>query len=317
MIALTGATGFVGQRIALALLDKQKSAVFLGRRAKPQSQIASNYYAADLSVQSIQEDWCKDVETLIHCAGTVSDWGSLDEMIQGNVALTENTLQSFPYLKKIIFISTSSVYDPFFTTGTYRETRPDPPHYLNAYAKTKRLAEKVVMRSHVSQKIILRPHAVYGVGDQKILPRLLESMRLGRFITIDHGRAPCTFTHVENLTAAVLNALEADVKGGEIFNIADEAILSVREVLTLICAYNNTPQKFWNIPKKLALPVSRLLETWYKIFRIKRPPLLTPYVVHQVADPCVLDVRKAKKYLGYAPQQTLKKSLPSILKSLE
>src|SRR5262249_40858282 len=144
---------------------------------------------------------------------------------------TRAALETFPRARRFVHISTSSVYDVRVANRGLREDAPLPPlhRYLNDYARTKRLAEHVV-RSSGRDTAILRPHAIYGVGDTILLLRLLRARRLGRLVATGSGRNHISLTHVENLARAVALALDPASPGGT-FNICDDETPTVDEIL--------------------------------------------------------------------------------------
>ena len=62
-----------------------------------------------------------------------------------------------------------------------KEDAPYPTRYLNEYASTKQQAEWVVRNNPQPNRVIVRPHIIYGPGDTTILPRLLKARKLDHF----------------------------------------------------------------------------------------------------------------------------------------
>ena len=55
--------------------------------------------------------------------------------------------------------------------------------------------------------MILRPKAIFGPGDQALLPRMVQAARQGRLPQIGDGRNLVDLTYVKNVVHALLLAL--------------------------------------------------------------------------------------------------------------
>src|SRR5262249_32594494 len=108
------------------------------------------------------------VDVVIHCAGAVAAWGPGAGFFRTNVEGMGHLLAAFPGVPRLIFISSASVYDPYRDQDGITEDAPAPAHFVSAYGKTKLLAERVLFASG-RPAVILRPRAVYGVGDTTLL----------------------------------------------------------------------------------------------------------------------------------------------------
>ncbi|MDQ7037168.1 MAG: NAD-dependent epimerase/dehydratase family protein [Anaerolineae bacterium] len=126
--------------------------------------------------------------------------------------------------------SSSSVYDPFAEKIRVSEDFSYGIHYLNAYSETKMLAEKIIINDNRTNKVILRPRAIYGEGDTTLLPRLLR-LHKGRFMLgIGDGNNEISITYICNFCHAVERVTQHDFDC-EIFNITDTETLTQRELL--------------------------------------------------------------------------------------
>jgi 2-alkyl-3-oxoalkanoate reductase len=300
VVAVTGATGFIGGHVIRRLAARGDRVIAFGRRAAPE--------LADLPGVTYRRWALPDelldtprVDAVVHCAGTVSDWGPESVFIRVNVEGTNAVLSAFAGAGRFVHLSTASVYDPRMAKRRVREDAPYPERYLNDYARTKMLAE-VVVREARPDAVILRPHAVYGPGENKLLPRLLEARWFGRQVALGDGRNRISVTHVDNLVHAVERAVDGSVSGT--FNIADAVEPTVDELLRQVLATAGLPARIVYIPTAVAWPLSTAVESLTRVLGQPRPPRLTRYVVAQFTQEYTLDITAAVERLGYRPVRT-------------
>lgn len=305
-IAITGSTGFVGGRLVTYLAERGYHVLAFGRKERPKSLPATaSYFRWDITQGSfgLPENVGK-IDAVIHCAGSVSEWGTHRDMYRTNVAGTQNVLHTFRQSRQFIHISTASVYDPAQPKSMLREDAPYAPRYLNEYSLTKQLAEVAVRESSHPNRVILRPHIIYGPGDTTLLPRLQRARRLGRFIAIGDGQNRLSLTYIDNLCLAVelvIHKLTVNPVGLEIFNITDSQTDRLDNILSAFIQAMGYREKLWHLDKKLANMLATGLQTSYRALHLPFAPLLTPYVVAQMASEYTLDISKARQMLGYTP----------------
>src|SRR5207248_9137858 len=164
-----------------------------------------------------------------------------------------------------------------------------------------RHAEQAVLGS-AHPWVILRPHAIYGPGETKLLPRLLAARRFGRLLAVGDGRNRISLTHVDNLVQVVERAIEPGSPTG-IFNVADSEAEPLGGLLrALLLAFGLAPRVVY-LPRVVAWPIAATMESAFRAIRAERPPLLIRYIVAQLASECVLDIRQAQNLLGYQPRR--------------
>ena len=102
-----------------------------------------------------------------------------------------------------------------------------------------------------------------------------------RIVVADDGLTLHHHGYTENIAHALLLALEQpDAAAGKIFNIADEEVLSVRQVVEIIAAALDHRFEIVSMPYDLAVPA--------------RPLLAQPLPTHRV-----LDLTRVRTDLGY------------------
>lgn len=191
-IAITGATGFVGQ----TLLDRAAQAgVDLRALArKPQAaRIGVEWVTGDLAAKPALAQLVTGAEAVIHVAGVVNtpDVAGFEE---GNVTGTLNVIEAAlaAGVPRFIFVSSLSAREP----------------ELSAYGASKARAEKLVMASGLDWTIV-RPPGVYGPRDADYF----EMFKLARWglMPVPPKDGHSSLIHVDDLARLLL----ALVPGGE------------------------------------------------------------------------------------------------------
>jgi len=301
-IGVTGATGFVGRRVVAALARCGARVQAYGRREYASSGDVS-YSSWDIAAGPLPV--APHVDALVHCAGVVTDWGPRAAFRACHVEGTRHVLASFAEPCPVVHVSTASVYDPRHPARPLREDAPLPRRHRNAYCETKADAERLVAAR--SRHVVLRPHAIYGPGDELLLPRLLDATLWGRQLAVGDGCNALSLTHVDNFVDGVLLAVTTLLRGAEggVFNIADENPVPLDALLRAVLAAVGRAPRILYLPRTPAYAAGALLEGAYALLGRKRGPRLTRYRVTQIASDFTLDLTRARTLLGYRPTRSV------------
>jgi nucleoside-diphosphate-sugar epimerase len=302
-IAVTGASGFVGGAVCRALSAAGHDVIGFGRRLAPSPGHlgAAAYRQWDLTGGPLADP--PDADAVVHCAGTVSDWGPRREFFAVNVDGTSNALATWPGAR-FVHVSTASVYDPRRPTVMATEDQAPAGRYLNAYGESKAQAERVVLAAVTNRPaIVLRPHAVYGPGDTTLLPRVLAAVRGRRLPAVGDGRQPISLTSIGNLVQACSLAVCGAVDRG-VFNVTDAAPVVLDDALRAILAARAITARPVYLPLAAVWPLATVVEGLYRLARSPRPPRLTRYAISHLAVERTLDITAAREALGYRPEPT-------------
>ena len=313
-ILITGATGFLGSRLVETMSTiKGLEILATGRTLKTQNiSKKSNlkYVLGNLEDTKFVDSLVKGVDTIIHTAALSSQMGNPKDFQRANVEATKHLLKAAKAnkIKKFIFISSPSVYFRFKHQLELKEsdTLPKP---VNSYAYSKREAEKLVQSSKIPY-IILRPRALIGRGDKVIMPRILRAHREGRLMRMGDETNRVDITPVSNVVDAIILALDADKKAvNQIYNISNGKPELLWPILDKLLSQLQLPRPTKQISLKLVLVVAKLMELHAKWINGYREPALTVYGVGTLTMSFGMDISKAKKLLGYHPNQSVQEAL--------
>ena len=318
-ILITGATGFLGRRTCEILGKEGYDIVGIGRNLSKIPQ-GITFVQADLTKPLPETVW-QGVEAVVHCAAKSSVWGTYSDFYQNNVAATQVLAgQALKYgVKRFIHISSTSVYFDSKNHKQITEDMPLPKHKANHYASTKFLAEQVIL--NLCKKglpaIILRPRAIFGVGDTALLPRLLKVNNNKFFPEFTSYGGPLTdITYVDNVVEGIVCALKApDSCNGQIYNITNGESILIQQTVKYLVGNLGYTYKGKRIPFKLAQIYAYLLEKLYQLFCAKEEPPFTVYSIGLIAKDQTFCIDKAKKELNYKPRISVAQGLDYVIKN--
>lgn len=319
MVAVTGATGFLGRHIVSQLENNNFRVLAFGRdesKGKKLESEKTKFIHVDITKKNDLEQNLKDVDTIIHSAAKSTAWGDYLSFYLPNVIGTRNVLEAAIKngVKRFIHISSTSVYFDFKDKHNIKENDPYAKKFSNNYALTKQEAELEVLKySDKIEIVILRPRGIIGEGDSAILPRIMKIANKGKFPLISAGRAIADITYVENVVDAILLAINSKKAAGEIFNISNDQPVTVHYLLERVFIAADINVKYIKISAFSIILLSRLLEGICKAFRLKEPPI-TSYTIGLLSYSQTLNINKAKDILGYKPKISIEDGIDRSVK---
>lgn len=310
-ILVTGAAGFLGGRTAKFLAQNFDDYQVIGtsRRANRAEEFAAHqveFVAGDLCHDSFCQSLTQNIDIVIHCAALSAPFGAYKLFYQSNYVATETLLNASikNRVSKFIFISTPSIYFNYADRFKVSENEELPKKMVNNYAKTKLLAENLVLRANNKgiQTIALRPRAIIGAEDTVIVPRVLEAYHKGKLKIVGDGKNRCDMTCVRNVIEAIICSINAPADAyGEAYNITDDDEVNFWEVLNYTLTELGLTPPSERVPKQIAMFAATILELKAYLFQEKKEPPLTRYGVGVLANHFTLAIAKATSKLSYRP----------------
>ncbi len=313
-ILVTGATGFLGARVVERLLNEHVEGriIAAGRQLKPHNHLSAptlEYKLGNLS----DRDYVKSLFTgqsirfVINCAGLSSPWGSFEAFYQANVLSVELLINEATKagVERFIHISSPAVYSDFTDKLQVKESDPIPEKKVNAYSETKWMSEEILRKSTVPW-ITIRPRVMIGRWDTVLMPRAIRAGREGNLMVIGDGKNLTDLTPVSNVVDAILLALDASPEAlYEDYNISSGDARHMWDLLRDGLSRLGIVLPDWKVPVWLAMGAAAIMEFWSKWFKNGQEPALTRYSVGSVSQSFTLDISKARRLLGYEPDQTV------------
>ena len=207
LVALTGATGFIGGHILNAIAERGFSARVLSRRKAHIFDVAPEPEIIHGALEDYDalERLCADADIVIHCAGLVKARNRA-EFEAGNGAATSRLVEIARKANVVRFVHISSL--------AAREPQ------LSDYAASKASAERAVQDGAGALNwTIIRPPAVYGPGDREFI----KAVGTARFGVLPAPASAGRFSiiHAEDLARAILDAAASETLNARTFEPDD------------------------------------------------------------------------------------------------
>jgi UDP-glucose 4-epimerase len=242
---VTGATGFIGQRLLVGLAANEGGVRILSRNPHPDYETV----VCDLQYEKVPDGSLDGVDTVFHLAGFTHDLRNAYEVehlyreinVNSSERLAELAIRSG--VKRFVFVSSVKA------GGSYIEGVPE-----GVYGKTKREAELKLLKlgrqsgMHLS---IVRSSLVYGLRVKGNLYLMRKGIEQGWFPPLPETSNCRSMIHVDDLVKALLLVAEDERANGEIFIATDGEPHSSREIYEAICHSLGKDHLRWSIPKFL------------------------------------------------------------------
>ncbi|MEZ4813659.1 MAG: NAD(P)-dependent oxidoreductase [Bdellovibrionota bacterium] len=311
-ILLTGASGFIGTRLAEALSQKHYVSCLL--RSTPKNgleKLPIRTYVGSFEDSVFLQKTLVSHDAIIHCAGSAGTWGSKSFYEKSNLELTKRLSQAAQEakIKKWIQISTPSIYFEFKNQKNISEDFL-PKTLSSHYAESKLAADLYLLSQKNLNTTILRPRFVLGRGDQQILPRILRYMKKGYYPLIGTGLQKIDVTNITNLCQAVEKALLVNsTLSGEVYNVSNGEPITLLELIEEIKLHCGAPVKTIKIPKTIALFAAKVFEGLHALGVAPQNFWLHPLEVAVMTQDMTLNVDKIKRDLGYVPEKNFRSAI--------
>lgn len=320
-VLVTGATGFLGQKLALRLVSLGYHVTGVGRNSDIGRFLSTkgiHFKKAALENKEQILQLCQNQQFVFHCGALSSPWGRYKDFYLANVVGTKNVIEGCKQanVKRLIHVSTPSISFYYDERVNVKETDSLPERFVNHYAKTKYLAEIAVDKAFQEglPTIIIRPRAIFGPGDNAILPRLIKVCEKGMFPKIGSGNVEIDLTYVENVVDALLLCMNSSNETlGEKYNITNGERVNLYNILEDVMKQLEKEFTYKEISYKQAFLIAQFLEYSSMIFLGGKEPILTRYTVSVLSQSQTLDIQKAKEELGYKPAVTIEKGTQKFI----
>jgi nucleoside-diphosphate-sugar epimerase len=320
-VLVTGATGFIGSRVVMALLDRG----FRNVRclARPSSDLTTlNRIASGVRngarVEVIQgnllsRDDCaaaaRDIAVIFHLAAARGE-KSFPDAFLNSVVTTRNLLDASVQhgcLRRVVNMSSFAVYTNvgkskrrLLDESCPIEQHPARRGHAYTFAKTR---QDEIVTAYADQfripYVIVRPGYVYGAGNEAITNRVGIGT-FGIFLHLGGGNT-VPFTFVDNCADAIVLAGVTRGVDGQVFNIVDDDLPTSRAFLRL---YKRHVRRFPSVylPHAVSYVLCGLWEKYSSWSDGQLPPAYNRPAWHAFWKKTSYSNQKAKTLLGWTPR---------------
>jgi UDP-glucose 4-epimerase len=237
LIALTGATGFIGQYLLKELPKRGYRIRVLLRRPSDVPEGATSAVIGDIAQPYNMAAALRDVDAVIHSAGLAHAMSGRpeDDYRAINTEATIKLAQAAERagVKRFVFLSSIRAQSGPVAEGVLTEERASAP--TDAYGRSKLEAEEGLAHLGLDWAA-LRPVLVYGPGVKGNMAALLKLAQSPWPLPLGGLKAKRSLLSLDNLTAAMDAVLKAQGTLKRPFIVADPEPVTVPEIIAALRA---------------------------------------------------------------------------------
>ncbi|MGM0416739.1 MAG: NAD-dependent epimerase/dehydratase family protein [Thermodesulfobacteriota bacterium] len=318
---VTGGGGFLGLAIVDLLLESNIEVVSVSRsRHESLTARGVEQYCVDLADMEPDHPAFAGCEWVYHVAAKAGVWGEYTDFYRANVTATHNVINGCREhgIRKLIYTSSPSVVFDGNSIEGGDESLPYPAHFDASYPATKAIAEQDVLRANDAglATVALRPHLIWGPGDNHLVPRIIERGRKGQLRIIGRGDNLVDCVYIDNAATAHICAAEKLAPGSDIsgkaYFISQGDPRPLWEIVNAILACADVKEVKRHIPAPMAYAAGWMLEKIYTGLKIETEPRITRFVARELATAHWFDISAAQRDLGYSPHISIEEGMENL-----
>ena len=325
-VLVTGGGGFLGQAIVRRLIARGDHVRSLQRSDLPEfSALGVESVRGDIADPAVVEKGVSQCDVVFHVAAKAGVWGRYEDYHRANVTGTENVIaacrsQGIP---KLVYTSSPSVVFDGRDESGIDESAPYPSRYLTYYPQTKAIAERLVIAANGPRlaTVSLRPHLIWGPGDNHLVPRLIQRARAGQLRRVGDGKNLVDATYIDNAADAHVLASDKLECGapcsGKSYFISNGEPMPLWDLVNRLLACANLPPVARSISATAAYRIGGVLEFVAKCTGQTDEPRMTRFVARQLSTSHWFRLDAARRELGYQPKIGVDEGLRRLAESLK
>jgi len=258
-VAVTGATGLVGQALCSALTPHD----FLIRAIVRSANIdlkSSLFAIAPISEINGQTDWfnaLEDIDCIVHCAARahVMNETETDALaayravnVDGTRRLAEQAVKSG--VKRLVYLSSIKVNGEQTSTGVgFTATdfaKPEDPYGISKWEAEQVLLE-VAARTGL-EVVIIRPPLVYGSGVKGNFHSMLKWLSRGIPLPLGAIHNTRSLVGIDNLVDLIITCINHPAAANQTFLVSDGEDLSTTDLLRRLGKVLHKPARLLPVP---------------------------------------------------------------------
>lgn len=325
-VLVTGGGGFLGGAIVRMLRARGDAVRSFSRGAYPQlAALGVEQCRGDLDDREAVARAAEGCGLVFHVAAKAGIWGEYRDFYRANVVGTENVIAACRRhgIARLVYTSSPSVVFDGRDVEGGNETLPYPSRFEAHYPATKARAEQLVLAANSAELAVtaLRPHLIWGPGDNHLVPRIIAGARAGRLRRIGARANLVDTVYVDNAARAHLQVADLLAPGsavaGKSYFISNGEPLPLWTMVNRILAAADLPPVTRTIPPPLAVALGALCEGAWGLLRLGGEPPMTRFVAHELASAHWFDIGAARRDFGYAPEVSIDEGLRRLRQWLQ
>ena len=306
-VLVTGGAGFIGSGVVKQLLEKDYSVRVADDLSKLEAKVPPRceFLRVDLTDKKSADKAMKGMDFCIHLAAKIGGIGYFHKY-PATILSENNKMYSSVFeaavknkIKRILYLSSSMVFESTKNFPSKEEDISKIPPPVSAYGFSKLVGEwycKSFYDEYGLKYTIVRPFNAYGINERPeeeigyahVIPDLIKKILDGQYPLelLGDGKQTRCFTHVSDIAAGIILAVESPNAENEDFNIGSESEIKMIDLARLL----------W---RKCGIK---------KPFKVKLVQGFKYDIKRRVPSS-----KKVRELLGWKPQKKLEDELPEII----
>jgi sterol-4alpha-carboxylate 3-dehydrogenase (decarboxylating) len=311
---VTGGCGFVGWNLVDALVARgdDVTVVDLNETAhRPDVR----YIRASITDADAMRAATSGIDSVFHNASLVHTRQNHEEVVWNvNFGGTRTVLEACRHsgVARLVYVSSASAVYEGKDIENGDEGLPYSSISQAPYADSKIAAEKLVLSANGERGVLtcaIRPHVVFGPGDNRFMPALLTKAFAGKLrYGVGRKRKLSDFTYITNLTDALLRTdrhLTPDGPApGKAYFITNGEPMAFFDFVDLVLERLGMPKTRGRLPGRLVYLIAAVNE----FLETRKGGTLTPedgmtrFAIRYMCTHHYFSIDRARRDLGYTPQ---------------
>lgn len=305
-VLVTGATGFTGIDLTKKLVDAGLKVSAVARKSsnlEPLQGLDIEWFRGEVHDEAIMQQALQGQQYVFHVAAafreaksTYQDYWNVH--VKSTQIIAQEVIKN-PEFKRFVHISTFGVHGHIVNPPATEETEFAPG---DDYQTTKLEAELWLNDFAAKNDLnytIIRPAAIYGPGDKRLL-KLFKMAKRPYFPLLGKGKCMYHLVHVDDLTNTFLIAATHPAAQGETFVSGGLEAIPIAGIAEIIADHFKVKTKVIRLPIGPFFLAGDICELLCKPLKIE-PPIYRRRVAFYSKDRH-FDVSKMKNVLGYTPK---------------
>ncbi|HEY7287841.1 MAG TPA: NAD-dependent epimerase/dehydratase family protein [Vicinamibacterales bacterium] len=290
LVAITGASGFIGSALMRRHLDAGDRVRILTRRVRPVPARGVVTFETDLARpdEARLKQFIDGVDVVYHCAAELR---SPDRMHAVNVDGTRSLLAAADgRVGRWVQLSSVGVYGRRLDGVVVEETPVAP---VGVYEETKVAADTLVLEASRCglSAVVVRPSIVFGehMSNQSIAEwaRVIDR---GLFFFIGSPGASANYVHVDDVVCALMSCATSAAANGRVYNVSDWC--TIETLAGALADAVGRPRPSFRLPEQ---PVRAIVRAAGRVARLP----LTESRVDALVSRCRYPIARLERELQY------------------
>lgn len=310
---VTGATGFIGRRLAARLVAdgaRVRALCLPGDDPAAIPALAAlgdrlEVARGDLGDAASLRAAAAGARRVFHLAAAVGDWGPEAWFVALNVDGTRRVLEAAAAAgcERVVHVSSIVVYGGQLRDGAPDEDAPRQ-RGVGPYGRTKSAADALALDWHGFGRVpvtVVRPGNVWGPGSRLWVDEIARLLRANLALTLDGGDGDAQLAHVDGVVDVLSRAAAAPHAAGRVYNATDGQGVTWRRYFADLARLVGAAAPRRSLPTPVAALAAGAMEGAWRLARRRTRPLLTREAVALLASRPPVPCDRARRELGYVP----------------